>query len=123
MQQRFRRDTADVETGAAESGVLLDHGGLQAKLRRAKGADIAARTGTDDDEIVGHDNHLLIVIAGLVPAIPVDRHGIANLSEMAGTRPAMTDKNHKSSTNRAGSSSDSFTRTRNVTASRPSTMR
>ena len=54
----------------------------------ANGADIAARPSTDDDEIVGHDNHLLIVIAGLVPAIPVDRHGIANLSEMAGTSPA-----------------------------------
>ena len=35
-------------------GVLLDHGDLQAELRRADGADIAAGAGADDDEIVGH---------------------------------------------------------------------
>jgi hypothetical protein len=43
---------------------------------------------------------------------------------MAGPSPAMTEwENYKSSTSRAGSSRDSFTRTKNVTASRPSTMR
>ena len=123
VQQRLRRDAADIEAGPAEGGVFLDHGGFQTELRRPNGADIAAGTGTNDDEIVGHDNHLLIVIAGLVPAIPSDPASGANLNEMAGTGPAMTDKNHKSSTSRAGSSRDSFTRTRKVTASRPSTMR
>ena len=55
VQQRLRRDAADVEAGAAEGLVLLDHRHLHAELRRADRADIAAGTGTDDDEVVGHD--------------------------------------------------------------------
>ena len=124
VQQRLRRDAADVEAGAAEGGALLDHRDLHAELRRADGADIAARAGADDDEIVSHGS-----------LRSLDRHGracpghprlVANRSSktwMPGTRPGMTEKNHKSSTSRAGSSRHSFTRTRNVTASRPSTMR
>ena len=54
VQQRLRRDAADVEAGAAEGRALLDHGGFQAELRRANGADIAAGAGADDDEVVGH---------------------------------------------------------------------
>ena len=54
VQQRLRRDAADVEAGAAEGRVLLDHGDLHAELRRADGADIAAGAGADDDEVVGH---------------------------------------------------------------------
>src|SRR5262249_8183850 len=34
--------------------VLLDHRHFHAELRRADGADIAAGTGTDDNEIVKH---------------------------------------------------------------------
>ncbi len=52
VQHRLRRDAADVEAGAAEGGVLFDHGGFQAELRRANGADIAAGAGADDDEVV-----------------------------------------------------------------------
>ena len=56
MQQRLRRHAADIEAGAAERRVLLDHGDLHAELRRAHRADISAGTGADDDEIVsGHD--------------------------------------------------------------------
>ena len=54
MQQRLRRNAADVEAGAAEGGALLDHRDLHAELRRADRADIAAGAGADDDEIVGH---------------------------------------------------------------------
>src|SRR6185312_15424077 len=58
MQQRLRRDAADVEAGAAEGRALLDHRGLETKLRRANGADIAAGAGADDDEIVlSHNNN------------------------------------------------------------------
>ena len=53
VQQRLRGNAADVEAGAAEGARFSTHGDLQAKLRRANGADIAAGTGTDDDEIVG----------------------------------------------------------------------
>jgi hypothetical protein len=42
VQQRLRGNAADVEAGAAESFVLLDHRSLKAELRRANGADIAA---------------------------------------------------------------------------------
>ena len=52
MQQRLRRHAADIEAGAAERRVLLDHGDLHAELRRAHRADISAGTGADDDEIV-----------------------------------------------------------------------
>ena len=37
-----------------------------------------------------HAPTLSVVIAGLVPAIPIVRHGLAFLREMAGTSPAMT---------------------------------
>ena len=56
MQQRLRRHAADIEAGAAERRVLLDHGDFHAELRRADRADISARTGADNNEIVsGHD--------------------------------------------------------------------
>src|SRR5664280_2731971 len=60
MQQRLRRNTADIQAGAAEGRALLDHSGFQAKLRRADGADIAARAGADDDEVVSHDTTPLL---------------------------------------------------------------
>src|SRR6516162_6997114 len=73
VEHRLRWDAADVETSAAERGPLLDHRALHAELRRADGAHIAAGAGADDDEIVGHEKtpELLIVMAGLVPAIHV----------------------------------------------------
>ena len=52
VQQRLRRDAADIEAGAAEGRALFNDGGLQAQLGRADGADIAAGTGADDDEVV-----------------------------------------------------------------------
>ena len=92
VQQRLRGDAADIEAGAAEGGVFLDDRGFQSELRGAYRAEIAAGSGTDDDEIVGsHDKHLSIVIAGLVPAIPRDWQHIASPSGMAGPRPAMTE--------------------------------
>ena len=55
MQQRLRRHAADIEAGAAERRILLDHGDFHAELRRAHRADISAGPGADDDEIVsGH---------------------------------------------------------------------
>ena len=54
VQQRLGGNAADIEAGAAEGRVLLDHRGLEPELRRADGADIAAGAGADNDEIVGH---------------------------------------------------------------------
>ncbi len=62
MQQRLRRDAADIQAGAAEGLVLLHHRGLQAELRRADRADIAAGAGADDHKVVariGHRIHYL----------------------------------------------------------------
>src|SRR6266478_4830571 len=56
IEQRLRGHAADIETGAAERRILLDHGDLHTELRRADRADISARTGADDNKIVsGHD--------------------------------------------------------------------
>ena len=55
MQQRLGRDAADIEAGAAMGGALLHHRDLHAELRGADGADIAAGSGADDDQIkLGH---------------------------------------------------------------------
>jgi hypothetical protein len=51
VQKRLRRDAAHVEAGAAQRLAPLDAGDLQAQLRRADGADIAAGARADDDEI------------------------------------------------------------------------
>ena len=51
MQQRLRRDAADVEAGAAESGRALDAGRAQPELSRANGGDIAARAGAYHQDV------------------------------------------------------------------------
>src|SRR5262249_10246579 len=51
LQQCLRGDAADVEAGPPERAALLHARGLQAKLRRADGADIAAGSAADDDHI------------------------------------------------------------------------
>ncbi|MGY4599518.1 hypothetical protein ACVWXL_007264 [Bradyrhizobium sp. GM22.5] len=55
VQQRLRRHAADIEAGAAERRVLFDHGDFHAELRCTHRADITARSGADDDEIVCHE--------------------------------------------------------------------
>ena len=59
MQQRLRRNAADIETAAPEGLVLLHHRDLHPELRRADGADIAAGAGTNNDEVVGRVRHEL----------------------------------------------------------------
>src|SRR5271170_7220038 len=57
-EQRLGRDAAPVETDAAEI-IALDDGGLEAELRGADGADIAARARADDDDVeirLSHSN-------------------------------------------------------------------
>src|ERR1700730_12271099 len=54
MEQRLRRNAADVEAGSAMRLAFFHDGDLEAELRRADRADIAAGTGSDDDKIVGH---------------------------------------------------------------------
>ena len=63
LQQRLRRDAADVEAGAAERRPLLDAGHPHAELRRADRGDIAARAGADDDDIVAVVAHGLPSLA------------------------------------------------------------
>ena len=51
VKQRFAGDAADIQAGAAERRTLLDQGHFNPKLCSAKGADIPARPGADDDQI------------------------------------------------------------------------
>ena len=63
MQQRLRRDASDIEAGAAVGRALFHHRGLEPELRRADRAYIAARTGADDDQIIGIWHSYLCYIA------------------------------------------------------------
>src|SRR3954469_1631628 len=57
LQQRLRRDAADVGAGAAErrlavrAAPVVRAGGLQSELCRADGGDVAARPAADDQHI------------------------------------------------------------------------
>ena len=57
LQQRLRRDAADVGARAARRGLavgarpVVDAGDLEAELRGADRGDVAAGTGADDDDV------------------------------------------------------------------------
>ncbi len=56
IEQRLGGDAADVQARAAQGRPLFDDGNLHAELRRLDCADIAARAGADDGQIVlSHD--------------------------------------------------------------------
>src|SRR5581483_161496 len=55
VQERFRRHAPDIEARAAEGRILFDHGNLHAELGRADRADIPARTGADNNDVVSHE--------------------------------------------------------------------
>lgn len=52
VQERLGRDATNVEAGASELATLLDARCLQAELSRLDSRDVAARTATDDDQVV-----------------------------------------------------------------------
>ena len=52
VQQGFRGDAADIETGAAQNATVLDAGRLQAELSGADCAIVAAGAATDNDDVV-----------------------------------------------------------------------
>ena len=52
FEQGLARDAADVQAGAAQSGVLFHAGDPLAQLGGADGRNIAARSGTDDHQVV-----------------------------------------------------------------------
>src|SRR6266478_6110807 len=60
-QQRLGRDAAPVQADAAEIGFFHDRG-LETELRRADRGDIAAGTGTDDDDVVGCIGHVYSLV-------------------------------------------------------------
>src|SRR5437868_1021383 len=51
LQQRLRRDAANIEASAAEPIAILDAGDAHAELRRADRGDIPAGTAADDDDV------------------------------------------------------------------------
>ena len=54
VQQRLGRDAADVQTRAAQLGILLDEGGLETVLAGAEGSAVSAGPTADNDQVVGH---------------------------------------------------------------------
>jgi hypothetical protein len=56
MDHRLGRDAADIQAGAAELGAL-DDDGVDAELAGADGADIAAGSGADDEQLAGDFCH------------------------------------------------------------------
>src|SRR6185437_5073971 len=113
LQQRLGRDATDIETSAAETAALLDAGGTEAQLRCADGGDVAAGAAADDDDVVCWFGHRLLACLSfpLPPLLPSPRGG----EEWSDYQ--------TSNSIRSGFSTHSLTRTRKVTASRPSTTR
>ena len=70
MQQGLGGDAADVQAGSAKSLAALDHADLQAQLRRADGADIAAGAGADHDEIIHGSSFCQTAAGGFAPPGP-----------------------------------------------------
>ena len=56
-QQGLGRDAADVQAGAAQVGVFLDQGGLQAELAGANGRGVSGGTAADDGYVVDSVSH------------------------------------------------------------------
>ncbi len=63
LQQRLRRDAADVETGAAQLAALFHHGRLEAQLRGADRRYVTAGSAANDDDIIcfAHGRYLLFL--------------------------------------------------------------
>src|SRR5690606_27447130 len=65
VEERLRRDAADVQAGPAERLAALDAGRLQPQLRAADGADVAAGAGADHDDVkLSHVTLLGIPVSG-----------------------------------------------------------
>ena len=56
MDQRLRRNAADVEAGPPDP-LSLDENGVEAELARANRCDIAARAAADDEDLAGERVH------------------------------------------------------------------
>src|SRR5262245_42182065 len=51
VEERFRRNTTDVETGAAERGPLVDAGDFLAELSCTNRSDVATRSAADHYQV------------------------------------------------------------------------
>src|SRR5262249_28822350 len=109
------RDAADVETGAAERGPLIDDSHRLAQLRRTDGRHVAAGSAANDDQIESLSHHTLgedvRLAAGRKPARLYEPRLNGHVLD------------YTSSSSRSGSSMPSLTRTRKLTAPRPSMRR
>src|SRR5206468_11803224 len=119
------RDAADVEAGAAQSLAALGASGFETELRSADRGDVTAGTAPDnqDVEIVTVKSHSKTPLAlSLSKGCLFVR---LQEKDRASTGSARTGSGYpyKSIKSRVGSSIASLTRTRKVTASRPSTSR
>ena len=114
LQEGFAGDASHAQAGAAQGVLLLHAGDLHAELGRADGGDVAAGARADYDEVKrGLCHSIPRVIACTLRNLKFSRAG-SGWRRTAG---------QISSNILAGSSNASLIRFRNVTASRPSTMR
>src|SRR6266852_5392815 len=77
LQQRLRRNAADVEAGPAEAGAAFDASRLEPELCRADRRDVTPRTGPDDDDVVaiGHGaNDPISLLSGRKRLSAVKKH-------------------------------------------------
>jgi methionine-S-sulfoxide reductase len=82
LEERLARDAPDAHAGASEGGLLLDAGDAEPQLRGADRGDVAAGSGTDDDDVVlGHD-----ASGGMVPEGRLCERRLAHAAA-AGARP------------------------------------
>ena len=54
VQERFRRDAADIQADAAERRITFDQNAVQAEVGGAEGGRITARTGTQHQHVTSH---------------------------------------------------------------------
>jgi hypothetical protein len=86
LQQRLRRDAADVETGPTEDAAALDASRFEPELGSPDRRDVTPRTGPDDDDVVtlGHGASTLFIFLRhdrARPGHPRSRRGVDGRSK------------------------------------------
>ena len=130
VDDRLRRDAADMQAGAAEASVLDQHR-VEAEFAGADRRDIAAGAAADDENLAAQLGHAVLVTFAGLPVTRRERGGPGAASGNARQmEPAALDTRFRGYDNRqssmnsaAGASRSARTRWMKVAASWPSTTR
>ncbi len=90
MDQRFRRNAADVEAGSAEP-VGFDENRVEAELASADRRDIAAGAAADDENLAAKLVHVLVPKPGSLLSPPRKRGSRRQFGEQLHVAPALLD--------------------------------